>query len=255
MFLWRRSATPTDSPVFVVDALGFAAKIKACDESALVNLSDTLDRQYHRFRAKIPFGAMLVTRKRVFGTRESSTFRLNDMFVLYSEKPSADAAHRYVVAASLLFQVLLTESVIPRGGLGTGPVLRKVDSILGAGFIDAYESSEKRPAVIRDVCAIRLSHAFTGRVRPSEMTYRLLCFYQGELFVNPRAFIDPEMGSFDDERIRQLLIDGCAAEAKLNATMQFLADAEDYEAALAPDSKTRQFIAAKLEAAQLRRAD
>jgi hypothetical protein len=227
MSLWPRNRLPADSPILVVDALGFASKIKSCDRDSLMLLSERLDRQYHRFRAKTPFGMVLVTAKRVFGSGEFSTFRLNDMFVLYSERPRKDAAHRHLVASLLLFQVLLIEGFVPRGGLGAGLVLRKKDSLLGAGFIDAYEASEKRIEGLRNICGIHLSREFLARIHPSTMAYKLLCFYEGSFFLNPRALTDPDMGQFDNKRILQLLRAAGANDEKLNATARFLTNFEE----------------------------
>ena len=243
MIFGFRKPAPSDSPILVVDALGFSSRIKACDMESLVRLSDRLDKQYHRFRAKVPFGLAWVTAKRVFGTREFSTFRLNDMFVLFCEKVMKDAPHRHLVASSLLFHVLLLEGFVPRGGLGAGLVLRKTDSILGGGFIDAYEASEKRPDAIRNVCAVCLSTEFLARVRPSSMTYKLLCFYEGRFFLNPCALTDPEMGKFDSDRILQLLRSSGANVEKLNATERFLQEFEDYDAAQRLGSRSWEFVA------------
>jgi hypothetical protein len=103
MIFKRRSGVPRESIVLVIDAFGFASKIKKCDTIELARLSDQLDRQYHRFRAKIPLGIVLVTPSRVFGTREFSTFRLNDMFVLIAKEVGHGALLRHLVASSLIF--------------------------------------------------------------------------------------------------------------------------------------------------------
>ena len=237
-----RRRVPVDSLILVVDALGFASKINACDKDELTRLSEQLDRQYHRFRAKIPFGIALVTPTRVFGSREFSTFRLNDMFVLIREKARRDAPHRHLVASSLLFHTLLLEGFVPRGGLGAGLVIRRRDSILGNGFIDAYEASEKRPEAIRSVCAIRISEKFLARMPPSRKTSQLICFYEGSFFMNPRALTDPEMGGFDNGRILQLLTSAGANAEKLSSTERFLREFEDYEAALRPGSRSWSFL-------------
>lgn len=237
---------PVDSPVLVVDALGFAAKITSCDSDALIRLSNLLDRQYHAFKAKIPFGIMLVAAKWVLGSREFSHFRLNDMFILFSEKSNSDTHHRHAVASSLLYHALLLEGFVPRGGLGAGLVLRTEDTILGQGFIDAYSASEKRPHAVKDVCAIHVSEEFIRRARPSRITYQLLCFYEGRFFINPRALTDPDMGAFDNDRIIGLLRTAGVNAEKLDATERFLREFEDYEAAQRPGSRSWESVRSAL---------
>ncbi len=240
MFFGRKPKTPQNSPVLVVDALGFANRIEAADATELAELAEELDSQYHRFRAKIPFAAVIVTSRRVLGTREFSTFRLNDMFVLFSEKLRSHFALRYLVTSSLLYQQLLLESFVPRGGLGFGLVLQRNGSVLGQGFIDAYRMAEKRHPSVRHICAIEVSPQFLLTVPNTEQAYRLLCFYKDRFFVNPRLLVDPDMGEFDDLRILELLRSAGANREKLTATEAFLRDLEDYDAALQPGSESRK---------------
>jgi hypothetical protein len=246
MLIRPRRKVPVNSPVLVVDALGFAAKIRSCDGDALIRLSDLLDRQYHAFKAKIPFAIMLIIANRIFGSRDFSHFRINDMFILFSEKSNSNAHHRHVVASSLLYQALLLEGFVPRGGLGAGLVLRTEDTILGQGFIDAYEASEKRPQAVKNICAIHVSEEFVRRTRPSRMTYQLLCFYEGRFFINPRTLADPDMGVFDNDRIIGLLRTAGANAEKLDATERFLQEFEDYETAQQPSSRSWESIRAAL---------
>jgi hypothetical protein len=242
MAFWFTKPKPVDSPVLVVDALGFTAKIKSCGKAELQQLSGVLNHQYHRFRSKIPFQIVGVTPTRVFGSSEFSAFRLNDMFVFFSEKPATDAPHRHLVSAVLLQQVLLLEGFIPRGGLGFGLVLRSDDSLLGGGFIDAYEAAEKRPERLRHICAIMLSRSFLARVPRTAFSSRLLRFFDGAYFVDPLAFTDPDMGQFDNERVLQLLKDAGTDDTKMAATKRFLDESEDYEAAAKPGSRSWKFV-------------
>jgi len=242
MAIWRKSPKPVDTPVLVVDMLGFSRQIKACGVLELAALSATLDHQYHRFRAKVPFGVMLVTGKRVIGSRDFCTFRLNDMFVLFSERQATDAPHRHLVASVLLQQVLLLEGFIPRGGLGTGAVLRTKDTILGAGFIDAYEAGEKRHERFRNICAIQLSQSFMARMPQSKMSHQLLYFFDGMYFINPCSLTDPEMGAFTPQRILDLLTAAGIDSAKLEATTRFFSEAEDFETAARPGSRSWNFV-------------
>ncbi len=128
---------PVDSPVLVIDALGFAAKIRRCGHDDLIRLSDTLDQQFDRFRATIPYRFVATRGTRVIAsTNDFSTFRLNDMFVLFTESRHADATHRLLVTSCLLYQALLIEGFIPRGGLGAGLVLRRRVSLARIGSCD-----------------------------------------------------------------------------------------------------------------------
>ena len=87
---------PIISPVLAVDTLGFSAEIDKCeDPESLAALARKLDAQFHGFRSKIPHEIIFVTKKRVIGTREFSTLRLNDMFILFSER----SRHRSISVA------------------------------------------------------------------------------------------------------------------------------------------------------------
>jgi hypothetical protein len=245
MLFKRKTKTPQVSPVLVVDALGFADRIQSANAEGLVELAHKLEQQYYQFRAKIPFAAVIVTRRRVFGTGEFSTFQLNDMFVLFSQKGNRDykdLAFRHLVASSLLYQVLLLEGFVPRGGLGFGLVLQRRQALLGYGFIDAYRIAEKRSAATRHVCAIQISPAFIARMPPTEQSYRMLCFYERSFFLNPRFLVDPEMGKFDNDRIMNLLRSAGANQEKLDATDKFLHELEDFDAAKRPNSHSWEIV-------------
>ncbi len=242
MLFKRKKSIPVESPVLVVDALGIAAQIRACDAGALMALSERLDGQYYGFRAMIPFRFVATGPKWVIGSGEFDTFRLNDMFVLFSPKTTQDAIHRHALAASLLYQALLTKGFIPRGGLGFGLVLRGQESILGSGFIDAYTEAEQREDHTRNVCAIQVSNKFMGRIPNSKRTHSFLCFYEQRIFLNPRGLTDPEMGEFDNDRILGLLKSAGANKDKLDATSRFLNEFEDYEAASRPGSRSWAFV-------------
>lgn len=241
--MFRNKITlPVESPVLIVDALGVGAKIRDANCDELERLNCNLDRQYHRFKSKIPFGLVIVTPWRVFGTAEFSTFRLNDMFVLYSRNPIPEPAYRYLIASSLLYHQLLLEGFIPRGGLGFGLVKAGRQSVLGSGFIDAYDASEKRSDSTKDVCAIQLSMELIARIPNSEKAFRLICFYEGAFFLHPFFLTDPDMDAFSAERILELLRAAGANAAKLEATARFLRDLEDYDSAKLSDSRSRLFI-------------
>ena len=87
-----RSRNPINSPVLVIDALGVGRRIHGGDSDALTLLADELDSQFHSFRAKAPHRGMIVTQTNVWGTKDFSTIRLNDMFVLFSEREMPDPA-------------------------------------------------------------------------------------------------------------------------------------------------------------------
>lgn len=244
--LFRRKATQSfRSPVLVVDALGFTRQILDSDEAALGALADRMDQNYLRLRRAIPFGFVIHTKNKVWGTPEFSTFRLNDMFVVYSRVPKDNSALRYLVTASIVFQALLVDGFIPRGGLGWGLLHSRSDSLVGAGFIDAYSAAEKRSAATSDICALQLSRSFMTQMPASAHAHRLLCFYKGEFFVNPIALTDPELGKFDRQRVLDLLASAGTNESKLAATRAFLNGFEDFDAAAAPHSQSRMWLKAE----------
>ena len=238
---WSKNPNPIMSPVLVVDALGFSAELEECgDLESLAALALRLDAQFHGFRSKIPHEVTFVTNKRVIGTREFSTLRLNDMFVVFSQRSRRDLPLRYLVAASLTYHQLLRTGFTVRGGLGLGPVLRRGDLFLGSGFLDAYRMAESRPRPVRDVCAIMVSPNFYSLVSWSEKCCRLLCLYEDHFFIHPYALSDPDMGEFDKDRILRCLKDSGTNEKKLTATKHFLEAFEDYDDDLLPNSRLRQ---------------
>ena len=119
-------------------------------------------------------------------------------------------------------------------------VLRKKDLFIGRGFLDAYRTAERRNSSVRDVCAIAVSPSFYRHVAHEEQYCRLLCLYEDHYFLHPTAITDPDMGRFDSDRILRCLAGAGANEAKLSATERFLADLEDYEAALEVGSRSRE---------------
>lgn len=223
---------PVESPVLVMDALGIASKVAAADYAELLSIAAKLDEQYHNFRLKIPNSLVIGTKNKVFGTKEFSSLRMNDMFIMFSKKKLPDFSLRYMVAASILYQQLLVLGFIPRGALGIGYVLQRSDMILGNGFIDAYISSEKREAHFKDICAVQLSYDFFRSVNPTEHSYRLLCWYEGRFFLNPLALKDPDIGEIDKDRVMSCLIEAGTNKDKLKATERFLLNYEDYEQAM-----------------------
>jgi hypothetical protein len=231
-----------ETPVLVVDALGFASRIAASSADQLTALGQRLEAQYHRFRAKVPFRAVAVLRRKVLGTGEFSTFQLNDMFVLYSERHATDLVFRHLISSVLLYHVLLIEGFVPRGGLGFGDTLKGNGCLIGRGFIDAYNSSEKRLQQHRNVCAIQVSPEFLAHMPSSERAYRLLCFYEGAFFVHPFALVDADEGRFDADRVLGCLKAAGVNAEKLEATERFLRNFEDYDRALQLDSKTWEAI-------------
>ena len=224
---------PIISPVLAVDALGLSAEIDKCeDPESLAALARKLDAQFHGFRSKIPHEIIFVTKKRVIGTREFSTLRLNDMFILFSERSRRDLPLRYLTTGSLTYHQLLRTGFTVRGGLGLGPVLRHRDLFLGSGFLDAYRMAENRPDAVRDVCAIMVSPNFYSLVSWSDQCCRLLCLYEDHVFIHPYALNDPDMGKFDKDRILKCLKDSGTNEKKLTATNHFLEAFKDCDAFL-----------------------
>ena len=230
---------PNISPVLVMDALGVADRIAVASEDELIRIADDLDAQYHKFRLRMP-NRVVVASKKIRGTGEFSSVRMNDMFVMYSPHVMSDGVHKYLVASSILFQQMLISGFIPRGGLGGGFVLRRKDLILGDGFVDAYRAAEKRDDELKDICAIQLSPTAFINARNSEHTYRLLCWYRGSFFVNPYTLEDPDLGQFSKQRVLDSLRGSGANERKLVATEAFLDGFEDYDAAMKPGSEARK---------------
>ena len=64
LFGRRKKMTAVETPVLVVDALGFANKIASAGAADLAALGTQLETQFQRFRVKIPFQAMLVTSRK-----------------------------------------------------------------------------------------------------------------------------------------------------------------------------------------------
>lgn len=242
LFPYFKSRRSFHSPVLVVDALGFAQKIIECDALKLQQLADRLGEDYLRFRMAVPHRLAITLGRRLWGTPEFTTFRLNDMFVVFSRMPKDDFVLRYLVTGSIVFQSLLAAGFIPRGGLGWGLLHARSDALIGAGFVDAYATAEKRSGEVRDICAVQLSKAFLAHVPRSAHVQRLLCFYRGAFFINPIALVDPDRGKFDRQRILNCLEAAGANRQKLVATESFLHDFEDYEAAAAPQSKSRRWV-------------
>ncbi|MCQ3830187.1 hypothetical protein HXX02_12095 [Microbulbifer elongatus] len=231
---------PNESPVLVMDALGIASKVASANEFELISLADKLDDQYHNFKLRLPNSIVIDTKKNIFGSQEFSSLRMNDMFIVFSQKQLPDFRLRYMVSAAILYQQLLTLGFIPRGALGNGLVLQRNDMILGNGFIDAYMSAEKRGRHFKDICAVQLSYNFFKAVDNTEHSYRLLCWYEGRFFLNPIALKDPDIGDFDRDKVMDCLISSGANSQKLRATEKFLENYEDYDQAMKPESKSRE---------------
>ena len=227
------------TPVLVIDSLGLTSQIRRCSTKDLASLSAKLDRNFHRLETSLPFKFVVHTKNRVFGTDEFSAFRLNDMFITYSMRSMPDFGLRYLIVASLVFQALLIDGFIPRGGLGFGSIVAGKQSILGLGFIDAYEASEKREELTRNICAIQVSSSFLNLVKASEKAARLLYFFGGSFYVNPTALHDPDLGVFDRTRFLELLKAAGTNEEKMKATERFVLEGEDYESALRRGSRSR----------------
>jgi len=228
-----RKVSVSSSPILVVDALGFAAKIISAGEDDLLLLGKTLEQQYHRFKARVPHRFMIVTPRHVWGTKDFRIFRLNDMFILYSDRGGSENSFRILVASSFLYQAMLKEKFVPRGGLGVGALLKRSDLLVGAGFVDAYTASERREESTRHICAIQLSPEFMRSIPNTERAYRLLCFYKNKFFLHPWGLTDPEIGEFSADRVLECLRQGGANQEKLAATTDFLRDFQDYDEALA----------------------
>jgi hypothetical protein len=170
--------------------------------------------------------------------------RLNDMFIAFSRKNTVEPDLRYLVSASMLYHQMLLEGFIPRGGLGFGLVARGDGLLIGDGFIDAYERAEKRPAELKDICAVEVSPKAMRAIRPTQRRYQLICFYRGRFFIHPFALTDPDLGAFDRARILDCLRAAGANEQKLTATADFLDGFEDWEQAQASGSVSRTYVPA-----------
>lgn len=217
------------------------------DPVSLANLATELDRKFYEFQSRVPHTLMVVGRQRIFGTRDFSSLRLNDMFILYTGRTIKDLPGRYLVAGSIIYHQLLRSSVIVRGGLGFGPVVRHRDLFVGRGFLDAFRMAEKRSKAVRDVCGILVSPSLYMLVAGSERWCRLLCFYQDHCFLNPMALTDPDQGEFDEDRILRCLSEAGTNSKKLTATRRFLEGFEGYDAALLEGSRSRELTGWKPE--------
>jgi hypothetical protein len=229
-----------DSPVLVIDALGFTQRIRAAGSKGLAELAERLRGQFHSFQAKIPFEMIAVGRDHVVASDELATLQLNDMFVLHATRPLDDMKIRFLVSGSMLFQQMLIHGQVPRGGLGFGPIHRSRDFLIGNGFLDAYEAAEKRSEHSRHICAVLVSPAFMAVIPNTKHAYQLLCFYRGRFYIHPWRLTDPQMREFSPGRILTLLADAGANKQKLEATRIFLDELEDYETAMQPGSATRR---------------
>ncbi len=239
--LFRRNKV-YESYVLVIDALGFSARIRRADSAGLSKIWTEIDRQYNRFRARIPNRLVIDGGERgVFSTREMETLRLNDMFVVYTRKKVSDPGLRYLITSSMLYHQMLIEGFIPRGGLGFGLIARGDGLLIGNGFIDAYERAEKRPPELKDICAVEVSPQVMATLRPTQRIYQLLCFFRGRFFIHPYFLTDPALGEFSDARILESLEKSGANRAKLSATAIFLRNFENWKDAEAEGSETRKF--------------
>lgn len=240
-----RKRKPIETPVIAIDSLGFSNLLLQADSNTLCDLVDRLNQQYFLFEAKVPRRFVITTRNKVFGTKDFSTHRLNDLFLIFSEQYSEDLDLRYLITASLAYHQMLKHGFIPRGGLGYGLTIKDRTTLLGSGIVDAYQAAEKRKSSTKDICAIQLSPRFLSILKSTERRYRLICFYRNSFFIHPTFLTDPDIGEFTADTILQALKASGANKAKIDATEKFLFELEDYDAALSPNSESRKFIAAK----------
>lgn len=228
--------------MLVIDALGFTQRIRAAGSQGLAELAEQLRNQFHSFRARGPHEVIVIARDDVVASDELATLQLNDMFVLHATRPLDDVKTRFLISASMLFQQMLLDGQVPRGGLGFGPIHRSRDFLIGNGFLDAYEAAEKRSEHSRHICAVLVSPAFMAVIPNTKHAYKLLCFYRGRFYIHPWGLTDPQMGEFGPERILALLAEAGANQQKLDATKIFLDELEDYETAMQPGSATRRLL-------------
>lgn len=239
--IFQRRHKVFESHVFVVDALGFSDRIRRADRRSLLELWGEVDRQYAAFRLNLPNLVALQFGSRIIGTREFETLRLNDMFIVHSRREMPDSALRYLITASVLYQQMLALKYIPRGGLGFGDVVRGDGLLIGGGFLDAYDHAEKRPSIIKDICAIGISPHFMATIGNSIMALKLVCFYKGHFFLHPYHLVDPDLGAFSPSRVLDCLEAAATNADKLNSTRKFLEELEDYDGAMLPGSSSRKF--------------
>lgn len=230
-------------PILVVDALGISAQISAADGEGLQIIGDRLARQYHQFQAKVPHRFMWASRSRVWGTKDFEALCLNDMFILHASGGPKEASYRLLVGTCLLYQQLLIESFVPRGGIGFGPLIKEGPFLIGRAFLDAYKMSELRSESTRNICAIAISPSLLSVLPRSEKAHRLICFYKGTFFVHPWWLQDPDLGPFNRDRIIDCLQKGGTNQDKLEATRNFLDNFEDYDAAANAGSLSNQLAA------------
>jgi hypothetical protein len=226
--------------VLVIDALGFTQRIRAAGSKGLTELAERLRGQFRGFQARVPFEMIAVGLDDVVTSGELATLQLNDMFVLHAMRQLDDVKTRFLISASMLFQQMLLDGQVPRGGLGFGPIHRSRDFLIGNGFLDAYEAAEKRSEHARHICAVLVSPAFMAVIPNTKHAYKLLCAYRGRFYIHPWFLTDPQMGEFNPDRILTLLADAGANRQKLDATRIFLDELEDYETAMEPGSATRR---------------
>ncbi|WP_242415205.1 hypothetical protein [Sphingomonas panni] len=226
--------------MLVIDALGFSQRIRAAGGKGLAELAEHLRRQFHSFQARVPFERVAVGRDDVVASSELATLQLNDMFVLHATRQLEAVKTRFLISASMLFQQMLIDGQIPRGGLGFGPIHRSRDVLIGNGFLDAYEAAEKRSDHARHICAVLVSPAFMAVIPNTKHTHKLLCFYRGRFYIHPWFLADPQLGEFNSNRILTLLADAGANRQKLDATEIFLDELEDYDTAMQPGSASRR---------------
>ncbi|GAC1569366.1 MAG: hypothetical protein NVS3B3_23730 [Aquirhabdus sp.] len=136
----------------------------------------------------------------------------------------------------------MIDGFLPRGALGFGSLRPGLNSLIGRGFIDAYQAAEQRDPAIKDVCAVLVTAEFLRVMPNTKQNWKILCFYRGYFFINPIFLTDPQMGVFDRNRILKLLKNGGVNIEKHAATEQFLNEFESYDEALEPQSKSRSWL-------------
>ena len=133
-----------DTPVLVVDALGLSNEMKSTDGAELLRIVEKLGSAVSRLPGE---GAAPCDVRSPVGHLGNQGFR-DDSAERHVRRvltaPGRESGAALFDCVHVAYQTFLLAQVISRGGLGYGSLVKSKDLMLGAGFFDAYETSEKR---------------------------------------------------------------------------------------------------------------